>query len=93
MDIEILNRFRVSMIGLAVGDAMGVPLEFTSPGTFKPVSDMIGGGYFDLKPGEWTDDTSTALCLAESLIKKNGFDSLDQMERYRKWYRGGVFKC
>lgn len=89
MDIEIINRFRGSMIGLAVGDALGVPLEFRSPGTFKPVSDMIGGGSFDLKPGEWTDDTSTALCLAESLIKKNGFDSLDQMERYRKWYRGG----
>jgi len=89
MEIEIIYRFRGSMIGLAVGDALGVPLEFRSPGTFKSVSDMIGGGSFDLKPGEWTDDTSTALCLAESLIEKKGFDPLDQMERYHKWYREG----
>jgi ADP-ribosyl-[dinitrogen reductase] hydrolase len=42
---------------------------------------MIGGGPFHLKPGEWTDDTSIALCLAESLIEKHAFDAKDQMER------------
>ena len=86
---DIIDRARGSLIGLAVGDALGVPLEFKSPGTFGPVSDMIGGGSFNLKPGEWTDDTSMALCLAESLIEKQGFDPVDQLERYTRWYREG----
>jgi ADP-ribosylglycohydrolase len=60
------------MLGLAVGDALGTTLEFKAPGTFKPITDMIGGGPFGLEPGQWTDDTSMALCLAESLIEKRG---------------------
>jgi ADP-ribosylglycohydrolase len=50
---------------------------------------MIGGGPFRLKAGEWTDDTSMALCLAESLIEKNGFDAKDQMYRYCWWHEQG----
>ena len=50
---------------------------------------MVGGGPFNLAPGEWTDDTSMALCLAESLIEKDGFDPIDQLERYVRWYRTG----
>jgi ADP-ribosyl-[dinitrogen reductase] hydrolase len=49
----------------------------------------VGGGPFGLRPGEWTDDTSMALCLAESLIERNGFDPADQMGRYRRWWREG----
>lgn len=86
---EITNKFRGSLIGLAVGDALGVPLEFQPPGTFEPVTDMVGGGVFDLKPGEWTDDTSTALCLAQSLIEMKGFDPEDQINKYLRWYHEG----
>jgi ADP-ribosylglycohydrolase len=50
---------------------------------------MVGGGPFHLKPGEWTDDTSMALCLAESLIECKGFDPADQMRRYESWHREG----
>ena len=50
---------------------------------------MIGGGPFRLKPGEWTDDTSMALCLATSLVEKNGFDPKDQMDRYCRWWKEG----
>jgi len=50
---------------------------------------MVGGGPFDLEPGQWTDDTSMALCLAESLIERQGFDPVDQLERYCRWYRNG----
>lgn len=85
----ITNRLRGSLLGLAVGDALGVTLEFESPGTFTPVTDMVGGGIFQLKPGEWTDDTSTALCLADSLINKEGFDPVDQLKRYLSWYQEG----
>ncbi len=89
MSDEIRDRFYGAILGLAVGDAMGVPLEFKDPGTFEPVKNMIGGGCFDLLPGMWTDDTSLALCLAESLSEKGEFDPVDQLKRYLKWYREG----
>ena len=56
------------LLGLAIGDALGATLEFRARDTLPVVRDLIGGGPFDLKPGEWTDDTSMALCLADSLI-------------------------
>jgi ADP-ribosylglycohydrolase len=77
------------MLGLAVGDALGTTLEFKPPGTFKPITDMIGGGPFGLEPGQWTDDTAMALCLAESLIEKRSFDPKDQMDRYCRWWKEG----
>jgi len=83
------ERYRGALLGLAAGDALGTTLEFKPPGTFAPLADMIGGGPFHLKPGEWTDDTSMALCLAESLIEKRGFDAKDQMDRYCSWYERG----
>ena len=76
------ERFRGTLLGVAVGDALGTPLEFELPGSFVPITDMIGGGRFHLQPGQWTDDTSLALCLAESLIERNGFDPVDQLTRY-----------
>jgi ADP-ribosyl-[dinitrogen reductase] hydrolase len=83
------NRFRGCLLGLACGDAVGTTLEFKPPGTFAPIRDMTGGGPFGLRPGEWTDDTSMALCLAVSLLESNGFDPRDQMERYCRWQREG----
>ncbi len=85
------DRTRGALLGLAVGDALGTTLEFQRPGSFEPITDMVGGGTFGLKPGEWTDDTSMALCLAESLVESGGFDPLDQMQRYVRWYREGHF--
>ena len=69
-----------------MGDAVGTTVEFKPRGTFPPVTDMGGGRPFALKPGEWIDDTSMALCLAASLPEKNGVDAHDQMVRYWKWY-------
>jgi ADP-ribosylglycohydrolase len=89
-EVTTRDRYRGSLIGLAVGDAVGTTLEFQPPGAFQPLTDMAGGGPFDLRPGEWTDDTSMALCLAESLVEQKGFDPRDQMERYVRWYRDGT---
>ena len=50
---------------------------------------MVGGGPFGLRPGEWTDDTSMALCLADSLIARSGLDQRDLMERFVRWWRQG----
>lgn len=87
--MDISERFKGSLLGLAVGDALGTTLEFTQPGSFDPLTDIVGGGPFDLEPGQWTDDTSMALCLADSLIHCNGSDPKDQMERYVQWLREG----
>lgn len=84
-----LERYRGCLLGLAVGDALGTTLEFEPPGSFIPLDDMVGGGPFDLKPGQWTDDTSLALCLAESLIERRCFDPVDQLERYLSWRETG----
>jgi ADP-ribosyl-[dinitrogen reductase] hydrolase len=89
MKLDIQNRYQGSLLGLAVGDAIGTTLEFKSPGSFEPIDDMVGGGPFGLKMGQWTDDTSMALCLAESLIERQAFDPADQMERYLRWWRKG----
>jgi ADP-ribosyl-[dinitrogen reductase] hydrolase len=85
------DRFRGALLGLAVGDAVGTTVEFKAPGTFARVTDMVGGGPFALPAGAWTDDTSMALCLAESLVKCGGFDPVDQLERYVRWYREGYW--
>lgn len=86
---NLRDRYRGSLLGLATGDALGTTLEFKLPGSFPPLTDMVGGGPFGLEPGQWTDDTSMALCLAESLIARRGFDPIDQLERYLRWYRDG----
>ena len=83
------DRYRGALLGLAAGDALGTTLEFTRPGTFAPLTDMVGGGPFNLPPGAWTDDTSMALCLAESLLERRGFDPADQMDRYVRWFKEG----
>ena len=89
--MELVERYRGSLLGLAAGDAVGTALGFRAPGSFAPIDDMVGGGPFGLAPGEWTDDTSMALCLAESLVERQRFDPLDQLERYVRWWREGYF--
>ena len=94
---DFLSRARGALVGLAVGDAVGTTNEFKVAGTFKPITDMVGGGPFLLKPGQWTDDTSMALCIADSLLAKGHYDSFDVMERYQRWfskgYRSSTDRC
>lgn len=83
------ERFRGCLLGLAAGDAVGTAVEFRPWGTFEPLTDMVGGGPFRLRPGQWTDDTSMALCLGTSLVEQSGFDPADQMSRYCRWVDHG----
>ncbi len=87
--VSLQSRFRGVLLGLAGGDAVGTALEFKPAGTFEPIDDMVGGGPFGLEAGQWTDDTSMALCLAESIVETERFDPVDQLERYCRWWREG----
>lgn len=84
-----LDRARGALVGLALGDALGTTLEFSGRDTRPPVTDIIGGGPFGLAAGEWTDDTSMALCLAESLLERGGLDVHDLMVRFLRWREEG----
>jgi ADP-ribosyl-[dinitrogen reductase] hydrolase len=85
-----LDRQRGAIFGLAIGDALGAAVEFEFPGSFEPVNGYRGGGPHGLAPGEWTDDTSMALALADS-IADVGWDINDQAERYLDWWRCGAY--
>lgn len=87
--MELRDRARGCLLGLAAGDAVGATVEFKPRGSFTPLTDMVGGGPFGLQPCQWTDDTSMALCLGYSLDECQGFDARDQMTRYVRWWREG----
>jgi ADP-ribosyl-[dinitrogen reductase] hydrolase len=87
---DLQDRLRGILIGLAVGDALGAAVEFFPPGSFPPVTGYRGGGPHGLGPGEWTDDTSMALALADS-IAETGWDLNDQADRYCNWWQRGEY--
>jgi ADP-ribosyl-[dinitrogen reductase] hydrolase len=86
---DVLDRVKGALVGLALGDALGTTLEFEWRDALPPVTDIVGGGPFGLAPGEWTDDTSMALCLADSLLAASGLDPGDLIERFCRWYEHG----
>ncbi len=93
MSDPVLDRARGAMLGLAVGDALGTTLEFTRRDTHHRHTEMLGDGPFGLRPGEWTDDTSMALALAESLATNPALDPRDLIDRFISWYRQGAYSC
>ena len=87
------DRALGAFLGLAVGDALGTTLEFATRDAKPRVTDLVGGGPFQLKPGEWTDDTAMALALAESLAGHPELDETDLMNRFVDWFRRGTTSC
>jgi ADP-ribosylglycohydrolase len=97
-DTKLKDKILGGVLGLAVADAIGVPVEFQSRESLRqnPVTDMRGYGTYNQPPGTWSDDTSLTLCLLESLTKK-GFDTRwsdenfpqpdysDIMQRFTSW--------
>ena len=85
------NNIKAGLFGLAVGDALGVPVEFESRTYLKenPVSDMFGFGTHHQPEGTWSDDSSLAFCLAESLC--SGFDLNDIAKNFVRWYSADLW--
>ncbi len=86
----MLNKFRGSLLGLAVGDAIGGPLEFMSANQILikhgVVETMIGGGWQNLRPGQYTDDTFLMIATSESLIEEKKVDVVNLTAHYLKWF-------
>ena len=89
----IANRAQGALLGLAIGDAVGTTLEFEARDANPLLTDMVGGGPFRLKPGEWTDDTAMALALADSLLAKSELYPADLMTRFVQWMDEGAYSC
>jgi ADP-ribosyl-[dinitrogen reductase] hydrolase len=88
--MTIPDRQRGTLIGLAIADALGAAVEFRPPDSFPAVTGYRGGGPHGLAAGSWTDDTSMALALADS-IASAGWDLDDQARRYLAWYEKGWY--
>lgn len=84
------DKAKGAFFGLAIGDAIGTTVEFKERDTYEPVTDMVGGGVFRLQPGEWTDDTSMALALAQTLVD-HGMNKIELLKNFTRWYRMGEF--
>ena len=85
-NIISLDKWMGSIIGLAIGDQLGSLTEGKTRGSFEKVRGMDPGTF-------WTDDTSQALCLADSLISTKKFDLTDQLKRYSKWLFEGYLSA
>ena len=81
-----INNIKSVLFGVAVGDALGVPVEFKSRETIgeNPVTDMFGYGTYNLPPGTWSDDSSLTFCLAEALTQNLDLNVVGQ--NFVKWY-------
>jgi ADP-ribosyl-[dinitrogen reductase] hydrolase len=89
----VRDRALGALMGLAVGDALGTTLEFKPRDSYPPLTDIVGGGPFRLKAGQWTDDTAMALALADSLLTDATLDSKDLMTRFWSWRQDGTYSC
>ena len=81
--MQSMDRQRGTLIGLAIGDALGAAVEFERPGDFPEVTGYRGGGPHGLGPGEWTDDTSMPGPGRQHRQCRLGFN--DQVRRYLAW--------
>ena len=89
----IRDRATGALLGLALGDALGTTLEFKARDTYEHLTGMVGGGPFNLKPGQWTDDTAMALALADCLVACDGLNEQDLLARFSDWWRNGTYSC
>jgi ADP-ribosyl-[dinitrogen reductase] hydrolase len=89
--IDHLNKTQSVLFGVAIGDALGVPVEFKSRDAIRqhPVTDLIGYGTYNLPPGTFSDDSSLTFCLAEALV--GDFNLHTTGELFVRWYHEGYW--
>ena len=94
---EIRDRARAAFIGMAIGDALGATVEFMTAseiaakyGTFR---EIVGGGWLRLKPGQVTDDTEMALCIARAIVKNQNWSLEAIAENFAAWLKSRPVDC
>lgn len=85
-----MNKIYNGIIGLVVGDALGVPVEFKERDSYE-VTDMMGFGTYNQKPGTWSDDSSMTLATLESMGRTGSFDAADIMNNFYQWLQNDKF--
>lgn len=85
-----MNKFYNGIMGLVVGDALGVPVEFRKRDTFT-ITDMTGYGTYNQPPGTWSDDSSLTLATLDSMAKLGKIDPADIMQNFFYWLNDGMF--
>lgn len=98
-EVDDMRTLRDAIYGLAVADALGVPVEFKNRDSYE-VTEMVGFGTHNQKPGTWSDDTSMVLATCDSIREKGQIDTCDMREKFRAWIYdaeyivdGVVFDC
>lgn len=86
----MMNKIYNGIMGLVVGDALGVPVEFKKRDTYK-ITDMTGYGTYNQPPGTWSDDSSMTLATLESIGRLGKIDCEDIMRNFCKWFEYGEF--
>ncbi|KAH8830796.1 ADP-ribosylation/Crystallin J1 [Flagelloscypha sp. PMI_526] len=89
----IETKIRLAFLATALSDALGASTEFQRRFSFDFVTSMLPNDSFSQPKGVWTDDTSMTLCLAKSIAQVNGFDPIDQLSVYCKWWPGGYLSA
>ena len=88
---ELLKRCQAILLGVAVGDALGAPVEFMTPGEitgkYGRLTEMVGGGWLRLKPGQVTDDTEMTLCLARGIVTSGSWDLRTIAGEFAAWLK------
>ena len=87
------DRFRGSLLGAALGNALGVTNDMRSAKNVVTISDLCGGGMFSIPAGGWTDETAMLLCVTESIIQMRRFDARDVADRFLRWWREAYLTC
>ena len=88
---EVRERARAAFVGMAVGDSLGAPVEFMTAGEIEAkygvLKEIVGGGWLRLKPGQVTDDTEMALCIARALVSANGWSLAGIADNFAAWLK------
>ncbi len=91
MQKELFSRFKGMFWGLVVGDCLGSPIQFTDKDSHPHITEMVSCPHFNTPEGFWTDDSSMAFCVAESLVRLGRYDLADIGNNFVRWYDDGFW--